>query len=317
MEPAASEASDLTAGSKPNWLWIGGLLTGLFAIHAAVCAFLSPIGGLSNDIHGIKLMLFIGSMGITIGQPSLLAICAIFAPTRWTTRFIVSGAIVVLLESATLWGVVSGFADHRVQLELVTALFGLALGFLVAQLPYWAIRRIGHWRIVLPNFPTFSKSPGKGVSLRGMMLAVTIFCVLAAISQYSMHLVVWKTFTLSRRATETILVAFLSAAGSLPMMPFVGMVLAVDGWRKYRVASFIGVMVAEAILLVFVAFIRRPGITMEDVLIGTSLLVGGYGSGLITLLVVRACGFRLVREPVEQQAIDDATASAAMIVSAN
>ena len=302
MEPAATEASDSTNVSKPNWLWIGGLLTGLFAIHAAVGAFLCPIGNSFNPIHGIngiKLMLFIGTMGITLGQPSLLAIAAVFAPVRWAVRFTISCALVVLLAYATLWGIANNVANHRVSSGDVIVLLGLALGFLFSQIPLWAVRRFGHWRIVLPHSTTSSQSPSMSVSLRGLMLAVTVACVLAAIGQYTMRLVVWSEWTSIWPSvpTETIVMASLSMGDSLTIIPLIGMVLAVGGLRWYCLASLAAVMVAEAILLTSLLYFGRERLTTELVSVTTSLLAGAYFSGFISLLVVRACGFRLVREP--------------------
>jgi len=317
MEPAASEAPDLNVGGKPNWLWIGGLLTGLFAMHLAVDAFLWPICIPPGPIQGLELMLFFGTMGITLVQPSLMAIAAVFAPARWTVRFTVSSALVVLLGYATLWGVAYNY--HRIQSYEAIVLFGWSLGFLLFQIPLWVFRWFGRWRIVLPHSVMPAQAPRMGVSLRGMMLAVTVACVLAAIGRYSMRPVVWSEATNNWLgvATETMAVATLSTSGCLTIIPFIGMVLAVSDRRWYRLASFVGGMTAEAIWLAAVSYNNRSVPTTEDILASTSLLAGGYFSALISLLVVRACGFRLVREPVTRQLTNEHAAPAIIVASVN
>ena len=152
-----------------------------------------------------------------------------------------------------------------------------------------------------------------------MMLAVTVLCVLAAIGQYTLRLLIGTEprYDVSHQVNEAVILTFLSTSVSLAIIPFVGMVLAVSGRRWYCLASFVAVMAAEAIILASVAYLRRPGIRTDLEWGLTFLLMGSYCSALFSLLVVRACGFRLVREPVKKQAIDEPTGSAVMIVPAN
>jgi hypothetical protein len=148
MGPAANEAIDPSTGEKPNRLWIGGLLTGLIAAHVGVGIFLCPVGR-SGDDHGIKLLLIVAPMGIIFGQPSLLAIAAVFAPVRLVTRFLISGALVVPLWYATLWGISNNMANHRVHWSTAVVLFGFVRGFLVFQLRLWIVRGLGDWGVVV------------------------------------------------------------------------------------------------------------------------------------------------------------------------
>jgi len=299
----------------PNWLWIGGLLTGLFAIHLLVDVLFCPIGTSSTDVGQLSLVFAVGTMGITFGQPGLLSACAVFAPARWTVRLFVSWALAVLLIYATLWGVSRNFQHHRIDIASAQGLLGLTLGMLFSQVPMWAMFRIRRWRVLLPQTPESMAAGDIRYSMRGMMAAVTGLCVLAAMGQACSRFVAWPAspYDWSSGVSEVFVIALLSSGLSVPVIPLIGLVLAPS--RRNLAFTVVTVAIIEAVMLGIETRSSGNRLTTNDVVTTTSFLSGLYLSAVFSLLVVRACGFRLVRRSAVLNGANEPVASASIVAS--
>jgi len=92
---------------------IPAVLIGLFAIHAAVDAFLSQ--GDFDQIDA-RALVAVAAMGARIVQPPLLAIGAVFWPTRAAIRIPVTLTVTLLLVYANFFGIARS-ASRRPVLE--------------------------------------------------------------------------------------------------------------------------------------------------------------------------------------------------------
>ncbi len=157
-------------------------------------------------------------------------------------------------------------------------------------LPAIAIKRSRRWTIV-PQTPGGPLS-GRQYSVAGIMLATACVAIVFGVGRWVLPLARWPSGTdlWGVLSIRTMLLGGAIAWTGLPLVPLTALVLGA-GDASFRWSQLV-TMAVVAVGLHFI-LLRSAGTRAMPVYI--AMMTGAYLSGVIWLLVIRACGFRLVR----------------------
>jgi hypothetical protein len=240
-------------------------------------------------------------LGVVFGQPVLIAIVAVFWPARTAARVLAALVLLAMMSYANVIGEYRLYARPIGNQSVVMGL-GLFLGSLV---PLTIARRARGWRIERPS-TVDRKGRADQFNLQSIFVLVTAACVLLAAGRLVMPLV---QLSLGRLIESLIfvqpLLALVAAGCTLPLLPAVGTVLSS---RRPDEILRRSLPIATAVVVATSAIF---GLTLgaEGVVMVLAILASGYGSIILSLYVLRWCGFRLVRGQ-EQEGGSDSDAGA-------
>jgi hypothetical protein len=277
------------------------VLLGLFAVHAAVDAFLSPIGGGVGQID-VWALVRVAAMGVVVVQPVLLAIGAVLWPTRAAIRIPVTLTATVLLAYANFFGIARNAGSRTATDVNVLAMMLIEYSMFVGLL--LIITRLRHWQ-ALPEAAE-SRFADKQFSLYGLAGGVTTASLVFGLGNWVLPLVAWpSTWALwHTHLVQAFRVAMVLAVPCLPIIPCTLAVLAPTRSSRQIFWALGSVTAASAIFAsMVISFAPQPA-TGQDVAIFCSVLLGVYVSAVFSLFVVRLCGLRLMRRPNGQSASD-------------
>ena len=249
---------------------------------------LSPLGA----IPGAELLYYSAASSVAHAQVLLLAFWGAFGGNATIRRFagILAGCLYVAFWStATVWLSQRGMLSL---MDVVQAYFGLVLYYLIEALLltgallvirrwYWQLRRI-------PDCAT-TVSPGPiRYSIYHLLVGTTILAVVFGLMRFASSASPDNRMVGHFIAQAMVLVSIrlLQVGGSAWAALGPGQV----GWRSF--------LVAAAVLLVHIAhasFYSNPQYRWQDLAIGATYALLPVAIVIPSLLVVRSCGYRLVR----------------------
>jgi hypothetical protein len=257
----------------------------LIVVHLAVAASLTPWHLPADKATRIHL----AAIGAIIVQPALLALWAGLAAQPFARRFAHSLAVLACVYLAIDFASVQNTSDSGDAGEIMQPIAWL-ISFLVCQLPLWLLRRRFGWRFEPPFAARDTAVRNNQFSLRGWFIAMAVVAAFLATLRW-LHP--------ATRPTEwgMFLLIFLAmgASMSLPGMLALAvcwLVLPAGWWGRWRWSIAIGVCGAVTAVATAVALFGSPGEVGELVFVLLGTLLSAAGS----LLVIRACGYRLVRQ---------------------
>jgi len=257
--------------------------------QALACVFLSPFGARPPSGALVALFVMYSGAGIVLAQPMLLAIGAVFGPGRWLVRFPCGLATIAILALlVNLGGTSLGVSSN---LAVVGAFF--VVPFLFLQPPLFALRWWRRWRIALHD-----KAPAAGArrmqfSLRWLLAVATGVCVVLAVARWTYVPGSWPSRAPDwwSLVEDVCLVALVIGGLSLAALPLVGAAMGTVRRGGSLGLAAIGLVAAAG----FLYWLMDPADRDTPWLI-TCSLPAGWVWILLNLLVLRWCGFRLVRE---------------------
>ncbi|MGD9724612.1 MAG: hypothetical protein AB7O59_25055 [Pirellulales bacterium] len=263
------------------------------AAHAANDLISNPIGNSVRPSDGfVWLGLNLARIGVIMSQPLLLALFAVLWPAPRPLRQTVSLALLVLFLFSALHA-----EAGPVRIDLSTALFLAAL-YVVVLVICQGIVSWRRWRIATPWPPTRSLGDER-FTLRGLLVAITLSCLLLALGRGLFSGVEWALRDWMATLRELAMIMLFYATMLLPAVFLVSLVLG-TGPRK-RVASWFAISTSSAGLgmLMLVVYTGSNEPWWEAALQLGAVMAGAYISVLVTLLVLRSCGFRLQSGRIE------------------
>ena len=205
---------------KPRRRWLS-LLALVVAAHASINTLFNPIG--TSDSGTFAAVLALTAIGAIVSQPVQWAMFAVFAPTRWAIRLLVSFTGVVLLACCLIWGVELKLSPAMNTSHTEALLLVLEYGIFAAVLAAW--RWLRGWRLV----PGRAESglAGRQFSLMGLLAAMTVLSLVFAVCYWTLPLSHWPDTWDAWKAVgiETTLAALVTSGMTLPMIPAAGFVL--------------------------------------------------------------------------------------------
>lgn len=289
------------------------LLFGLLLLLQITCGVLAPWGvslGSSWDyVH-------MATMGASLAPPTLLALWAVFGPQRVAVRLPLALWLTTIMYLATAYG------EKRNSGELTN---GLLVGtawlatFLLIQLPLWLLRAVRRWRLTATaDEPVATGAHAHRCNESLPSGQFTLRALLGWILAAAVSLAALRCLspTTNFDAAELLLMAeagFVGALIALPGLPIVALawILLADGRRVVlRTTLCVLTLVGLAIGL-WVVWVSAPDI--EEVCALASVEAGTILIGLVTLSVVRACGYRLRRRPKQADAVTRLQGSSAHV----
>jgi hypothetical protein len=286
--------------SAVNQVRLLAVLVGLFAVHAAVDGFLSPIGGGVALVDGWALVR-VGTMGVVVVQPALVAIGAVSWPTRATTRVTVTLIAIILLAYAILFATARNLGSQIGIPHFATMLMQY---FLFAGL-LSLVARLRRWQMLPKAAP--ERFTDRQFSLYGLLGSVTAASLVFGLGNWVQPLAAWPNSFQGWQAHLDLALrtALVLSVPCLPVIPCLVAILAPQP-RGRQIAWALGWVTATATAFSAVLISFRPEFSKrEDIAVLVSIFLCGYGSAVFSLLMVRLCGLTLVRRPIGQRTLDD------------
>ena len=290
------------------WMALGAVI----AAYAAVDTVFNPLGMPADLDHSAALLLIGGLlMGVMIAQPILAAIVTVFWPTSDIVRVATGTTLAVLVVYGMTLG---GLHRGGVPPSTVLAPAWMYLAFLI---PLLALRWLRRWRIASPL--TRSADHDHRFSVRMLLSIITLVCVLAAAGRWALAPITWPATTADWLAElgSTATFGVVAALAFAVIVPGIAWVLGVQERGRACAATVAGMLSMAVGLTCVEAADSRPAELPTIVMINSSLAVGGYGSILLALFVLRWCGYRLTRARVAARPKANQRLSAAMAVVRN
>jgi hypothetical protein len=261
-----------------HWIVLGLLV---FA-HAVFGAYLGlHLGKTEQSSAYIAYMM----VGILWSQPILLAIWAALAPQRFYHRFLWTLLFCILICFTVAIGLV-----HK-SIEMGMIIMELTL-FIVATLSLLLVRRLSRWQIIhtyTAHVPSDYQAYQFGIKHLIILITITaiacsLFRTLVVISPQLLYPPVVEV---AKQTCEVIVVLF-------PIIIIPWFTLA---YLKNTLLSIFYAIVLLGIIDVTVYFIFRKLEPNPDIIqIILFVQLGASISVFVTTLVIRLCGFRMVRE---------------------
>ncbi|HUY87667.1 MAG TPA: hypothetical protein VMV10_02925 [Pirellulales bacterium] len=287
------------------------ILLGLLLAVQFAAAVLTPLGGDETAAYAEGFVL--AAIGVSVAWPPLLALWAVFGPQRAAVRLPLTLWLAGAINLASLYGLNRNTGENGAQLLMVNAAWLAALG--VLQAPLWLIRAVRRWRLEAAEGDAAAAGPSAAKassqfslrSLLGWTLAAAL--LLAALR--------WLTpddgfdgETMLTLLPEAGVIGLAVALGGLPVVALAWIVLA-DGRRRI-LRIVLGLLIVLGLSGAGVYFGKlSQGLSVGDML---TLEAGTILNGLISLGVVRVCGYQLRRRPKKvSEAETESTAAAASI----
>ncbi|HWB13878.1 MAG TPA: hypothetical protein VG826_31920 [Pirellulales bacterium] len=280
------------------WVLIGALV----AIHLTMALLLNP-SGLAASSGPIETRATLACIGVLIAQPALLSIWAALGPQTSLRRWVQVLALLACLTLANEFAQVNNAQRAGEAGEIMQPLqWGAAV--LVCLLPLWVLRRKLRWRIRPPAGLSRQVDDGEHqFSMRGLLTAMAALAAFLAALRWlhpMSNLTAWPEHLLRYFA----LGATMAVPGMLVILIF--WLLVADGpstrWR-WSFALF-GLVVLVTVAAAVAGF-GSPGEVGELIFVVLGIMLCAAG----TSLVVRMCGYRLVRTAAHSETeTDDAVA---------
>lgn len=265
-------------------MWMGLLWFGLMGLY--------PVSIMDS---GYWYLVFLGAW---IAQACLPAALATLAQQPWS--LCLPGA----LGWTTILMVATGWANSRSTNPAVTTfVLGVPVIFLITLAPLTLLHWFFRWRIVVPEEPRPADPRAAQFSLRQLLLWMGATAVLLAWAKC----VLPDGKTLQEewdgaRIGGTLLIGAIVGGIHLPILiPSVGLVLARTNRIRFALSALVGISLS---ILVLVGFLSRHGPIRwrESIVIFAWFESGFLGVFVGTLLILRFCGYRLLRRKEERRA---------------
>ena len=152
-----------------------------------------------------------------------------------------------------------------------------------------------------------------------LLSIITLVCLLAAAGRWALAPITWPATTADWQAElgSTATFGVVAALAFLVIVPGIAWALGVQQRGRACAITLVGMLSMTVVLTYIEAASSRPADLPTIVTINSSLAVGGYGSILLALFVLRWCGYRLTRAPVSARPKADQRLSAATTVVRN
>lgn len=283
------EGNASPTGFPKHWIALGLLVLA----HAALGAYFTPIGKRAvEDETGAFLMI-----GVLASQPILFAIWAAFAPQRFYHRFLWSLLLCALVSYAAELGALRN-TSHGLGGLLV---LDIAL-FIAATIILLLFRRYSRWQIKQPNredAPSIYQANQFGI--KHLLILTTITALVCGL--YRTLYIIAPDLKRFSSITEFMGALCLMLALLFPVIVIPWYTLA---YRR-RLLSLIGITIIIAGILDLAAcsllIEMNAPVSRYDLIIKPYLLIqlGSAMSAFASTLVIRWCGFRMIREPRSQK----------------
>lgn len=269
----------------------------LITLHVAAALLLTPFGLSAND-HTLSQRAWLMAIGVLISQPALAALWAALAPQAFARRWAQALVMLALVDLASDFASLQNASHVSDAGDIAYSLLWL-VAFLLSQLPLLPLRRRYRWRIESPvTLQQRTAVDDKQFSLSTLLATTAGMAAFLAVlrwlhpasgeSEWAFHLVRYVTM------------------GAMTALP--GMLVLIVGWLmltpEFRSSWRWSIAVLGSCAMVAaasaVAAFGSPGEVGELVFI----LLGTLLSSAASLLVVRFCGYRLVRKVHDQQIHD-------------
>ncbi len=264
----------------------------LVSAHLAT-AMLSDATGDSRTFRAspIRYAIEVAFVGSIMAQPILLAMVAVFWPVPRSMRIIVTIALLMLMLYAWLIG------EERRSYAALESTFMPTIAFLVYQVPLRLTRRWRRWRMIPPSSVNPSVR-GNQFSMRTLLAVVAVAAVLFALGRVVLPPLMWSSSFggLTRSVLEAAFGGVVFALFYLPAIPCVPLCLSPRLRIPIVVVALACALIAMMVLFLISAIFDPQGSVPEYATAIVSGVLGALGSISISLLVVRWCGYRLVRE---------------------
>ncbi len=281
-----AERNDRPWHISKTWVVLGLLVL----THAAFGAWFNPNGTGSGDAT-IRMSL----LGFLVSQPILFAIWASFAHQRFYYRFLWSLLLCTLVSFAQDLGTLR-LANHH---DLGVLMIIDAALFLAATVILSLFRRFSRWRIKRPDREDVpSAYQTHQVGIKHVIILTTIIALACGLFR-TLHNIN-PDMTPPPSIAEFIcgLCSFLALLFPVVAMPWITL-----AYRRRLLAPIFIMIIIGAVLdvaayvLIITMEPSNPGFGAYGLIIQLlSMQLGATVSALATTLVIRFCGFRMIRE---------------------
>ena len=287
--PVAEAPEVQTANRRSTpWHWV---VLGLLVIaHGILGVYFTPIGANVEEQNSLIGGVMMGVLG---SQPILFAIWAAFAPQRFYHRFFWSLLLCTLVSFAEELGTLR-HSGVRLGFTMVSelTLFMVATGILLL------VRRLTRWQMkqsIESNLATDYQAYQFGI--KHLIILTTIVAVVLGL--FRTLLTFNGNITLFPSVAQFISFASLIVALLYPVIVIPWCTLAYRGKIFYLLLfAIITWAILDLPLILVVESQIWEGAMTGEIIEGTLVLQLGAGlSAIVTTLVIRLCGFRLVRMP--------------------
>ncbi len=277
----------------------------LLVMHLGLWAFvlvaLNPIGTPAGKSMLLSACVNYTWIGAIFAMPSLFAVWAALAQQPLTMRLPRAMGCAALLGLMGTWGASRNIPEGKPEIDFLLMILSITC---VQAMALALLRRRFGWQVrVKGDVEGDDGSPDRAQFSIGQMLVwTTATAALLALASciVSDWRAVGETLRQANWLAATIGVLVLSAL-SLPLViPSVGLVLGVGRRRRFAVWLLVMVVLMEmATCLLIFSIGLASGATSSDALFASLMVIlipAGFLVALLgSLLVVRLCGFRLVR----------------------
>ncbi len=263
------------------WIVLGLLV----AAHVMFAVSFNPTGTSQDLIDTTaKLALALACGGVIISQPALAAAVAVLWPAHWVLRLLAGLGLLLVMVFATLLG-----EAQNSSVEFSSAVLPVfEFLFLVALL--WPLAWLRGWRMEARG--DGDGQPPRQLSVRGLLIVMAIAGSIFAMGRFVLSPIFFVA-DLEEELAWAAVTGLLLAGLLLPMVPLLPLLLS-DGNRRWPLIATV-VTVAATFLFVLTAMMGQP-LDRDAVMLIACAGLAAYASVTLSLLVVRWCGFRLVRE---------------------
>lgn len=286
------------------------ILLGLLLAVQFGAAVLNPLGANESDAYAEQL--FLAALGAALAWPPLLAVWAVFGPQRAAVRLPLTVWLAVAITLAGIYGLNRNLGRPGVEMLIFNAAWLFAFGVLLG--PLWLIRVLRRWRLERPepgaDAPACQAAKSNSqFSLRAILgwtfaaaLLLGAYGAVAPVARLELELEMIEALLL-----EAGLIGFFVALGGLQVVALAWIVLA-DG-RRVLLRIILSVLLVTGISGAGVVFQRLVnGLSVGEI---ASVVAGAMFNGLLSLGVVRTCGYQLRRSPKKATAAEAAATAAA------
>lgn len=262
VSPASAEATT----SKGLRLWL------LLIAHVILGLFFSIWSAVQGRLDFVlELLLFVPVIGFTLAQTALLGFWAAFAPARWWMRL--AGLIVGIIYLECL--VAAGDSTEEITWLAAMSTGGIAAIFGLIRWRYAELRRFSQ------QDPQDNQE-GLRLSIRGLLL-FTFMVALMIVGVEGLRKNVTPVPTPFLISVWSLCFVVTGLAGT-----WTGL-----GLARPMLRSIVVLLISAVLGALFVYCIRAP---WQSYFYITATMVLQAGVLITSLLVVRSCGFRLVRK---------------------
>jgi hypothetical protein len=285
----APEANGPPRGLTKPWIVLGLLVLA----HAVLGAYFNPNGMPSYQVSAIRVIVI---LGVFVSQPFLFAIWASLAQQRLFPRLLWSILLCILVSLAEDLATLL-HPNHRY--FGMSTLVAMTLFFL-ATIVLSLFRRFSRWQIKQPNEDASSVPPTFQFGIKHLLILTTITAV--ACGLFRTLYVIAPTLSWLPPIARDMVTICLSLALLFPVIIIPWFTL--TGHRRFAARMFIPIVLGAVFDLAVFSIMSEmssppqlasiPGPVIRPYL----LLQLGFGTSVFaTTLVVRFCGFRMIREP--------------------